>query len=538
MTAHSVTDDLLYATGHEPALDRRKKDTRVKHDRRARETKAVGLEVSPNGIALSFVVGEGAERQLTTRHIVFGEESGPRRGDFTDGTLDSILSKLSAEHNLAGQAVSIALGGDPCVTRFVTGNNEDVDIEVEELTTRTARYIGMGLGEKVSCQTTKSLDARRKRVWVTVARRDFVDAVAHAVQNAGMRVARIEHTMVVLSRLLNLLAKDEEGPVLMVVDELGRINLGMSFRGRLMLDYRPAMPDPSASRGSIVQRHLKCLRRYIQARLPEVAGELENVYFTGLGDDCDALCESLNEQSDLNACRFPLQQIYGELRVDGEVSEDPGVLASVSLATYSFFLESDQSVSDLASTLHTTGRVPWLKLIACSWPLALAGALALALFGYGAVSSHAVRQAEAQIEALSLRRVEANATRLNLQRRREREEHVQALSQQLPKPGWALVVWKVGKSLPEKMWLESMEFNHQGKVRIVGAGYADQAVFEFIDRLRASGQFTRVALDGTNSIRGNEGTTFQFELSARLAERSGNATEPQVASGLTENPNG
>lgn len=538
MTADTVADDLLYATGNEPAPDRRKKETRVRHDRRARETKAVGLEVSPNGISLSFVVGEGGERQLTTRHIVFEEGSGPRRGDFSDGTLDSILAELSTKHQLAGQTVSIALGGDPCVTRFLTGSNEEVDIELEELKTRTARYAGMGLGEKVSCQTTKSLDARRKRVWVTVARRDFVEAVAKAVQNAGMRVSRIEHTMVVLSRLLNLLAKDEQGPVLMVVDELGRINLGISFRGRLMLDYRPAMPDASVSRGSIVQRHLKCLRRYIQARLPEVAGELENVYFTGLGDDCDALCASLNEQSDLTACRFPLEQIYGELTVDGEVSEAPGVLASVSLATYSFFFESDKSVNDLASTLHTTGRLPWLKLMACSWPLALAASLAIALFGFGALQNSAVRQAEAQIEALSLRRVEANATRLNLQRSRERDEHVQALSAQLPKPGWALVVWKVGKSLPDRMWLESMEFNHQKNVRIVGAGYADQAVFEFIDRLRASGLFTRVALDGTSSIRGKDATTFQFELSARLGKRSDHTPEPQVASELTENPNG
>ena len=538
MKATSGPDELLFASVGQPAVERRRRNKRVRTDRRQRQSMSVGLEVSPTGLSLTCVVGEEEERRLITRRVEFAEGSGPTRGDFSDGTIDEVLQQLANELHLNGQSVSIALGGAPCVTRFLAGDNEDVDAELEELTRRTAHYIGMGLGDKVTCKTEKSLDARRKRVWVTVARRDFVASIATAVQKAGMRVARIEHTMVVLSRLLNLLAKDEQGPVLMIVDELGRLNLGISYRGRLMLDYRPAMPDASASHGSIVQRHLKCLRRYIRAQLPEVADDLEQVYLTGLGESRDSLSLSLEEQSDLTVCRFPTEHIYGELELDGEVSEDPGVLASVSLATYSFFNESDKTATDLASTLHTTGGVSWFRLLSTTWPISLACAAAIMLFLHGGVVDRSVKQAEAEIEAMSLRRVEANVTRLNIEQRRQKGEHTQALLRKLPKPQWARAMWKTGMSLPDQMWLQSIQFNHRRQVYIVGSCYSDESVFEFIETLRACGLYDRVALDGTKSVRGNEGSMFQFEISARLRTSVAAQGGQNVAAGWKGNGNG
>ena len=184
---NKVSDDLLNAADRQPAILERRQSSkrRVKRDRRRGIRRSVGLDISPSGIAIAVLEKSGEDAKLIVQRITFPADSGPTRGDWNDSTLLDSLTEIAAKYNLGGQAVSVGLGGTPCVTRVVAGDNDHVDNEITELAGRTQRYIGMGLGEKVSCETSTPIDAKRKRVCVTIAMREVVDAVANAIDSAA-----------------------------------------------------------------------------------------------------------------------------------------------------------------------------------------------------------------------------------------------------------------------------------------------------------------------------------------------------------------
>ncbi|MCS7465448.1 PilN domain-containing protein [Stieleria sp. ICT_E10.1] len=530
--ASTLQTDLLKAADREPAtLERRQSPRRrVRRDRRKGVSRTVGMDVSPSGIAIAVVEKSGGESKLIVERIAFPADSGPRQGDWSDSTLTDALNELASKYNLGGQAVTVGLGGNPCVTRVVAGDNEEVDNEIRELTHRTQRYIGMGLGSKVSCQSTHRIDAKRKRVCVTIAIRQMVDAIAAAVQSAGMRLAHLEHSMLVLCRILHAYEKDSQVPVLFMVEELGRVDLGISYQGRLLLDYRPAIPEASVTHGSIVQRHLKCLRRYIHAQLPTASADLSTLFVTQTHSDHESLDQSLDEPSILGRQRFPMEELCEGFQVQGELSEDSGTIAAIGLARLNNDARFAEETNDLVSTLRTGRRVQWVPLIQYTWPITLAASIALALFLIGQHTRRLAHRTEAQIETLTLQNAQGNRIRLTLQRRMQRAEQVDALAAGIPTRDWADVFLTAGRSLPQGSWLESVRIENDETVRISGASYSGEAVYTYIDRLKQTGMFLHVALESTSATRNSVGAQYRFQVSAIVQPKQQPKSSSRVAS--------
>lgn len=526
-----LKSDLLTASDREPALVERRAATRrrVKRDRRKGVYRSVGIDISPSGVVMAVIEESVGKSKLIVERITFPPESGPRRGDWADDTLSDVLIEMAAKHNLGGQAVVVGLGGDPCMTRVVAGDNEEVDNEIVELTGRSQRYIGMGLGDKISCKSTHRIDAKRKRVCVTIAMRDMVDAVATAVQNAGMRLAYLEHTMLVLCRILHSYDNDIDEPVLFIVDDLGRIDLGISYQGRLLLDYRPAMPEASYTGRSLVQRHLKSLRRYIQAQLPGVSSDLTKIFVTGGKVASESLYLSRGTQSSLRRCHFPLFELCTGLEVDGEVTEDVGVISAVGLARLNRDGKTQQEKNDLVATLRTDKKVHWWPFVKQTWPLALAASLALMLTLLGNRSSQIAEQTRARIDELTNENAEGNQIRLTLHRIMQRNQQIEKLGQAIVQPDWAHVFVKAGTSLPDGAWLESIRVDHDSTVKISGVSRAGEAVYEYIERLRQTGLFTRVALESTSASRSASGPEYRFDVSAAYLITAPNGSGDAVA---------
>lgn len=523
MNTDNMTNDLLGAANVAASVvERRSVKRRVKRDRRKGVQRSIALEISPSGIALAIVekCEETNTEKLILNRVPFPPESGPARGDWSDGTLRQGLADLVAEHQLSGQAVSVGLGGDPCMTRVVVGENDEVDVEVAELKERTDRYIGMGRGEKVSCDVTTRIDAKRKRAWITVALRDVVDEIAASVRAAGLRMARMEHTMLVLCRVLHEHQRDTKEPVLLVVDELGRIDLGISYEGRLLLDYRPAMPDKSASEGSIVQRHIKCLRRYIWSQMPTVDASLSSIYVTGTKDNHASLASSFDEQRDFQFEHFPIHEMCEGLQVEGELTEDSGLLAAIGLARQTKQESTEVKQNDLMSTLRATNRIPWVKLARHAWPVAASAIIAMSLL---LVSNHDRKMAakiEERIEALSTRNAEVRRMRFVLTQQEQRSKQVEVIATSIGQANWTQVIWKTGSMLPPNTWLESVDIDRTGSMRLAGGSFTDKAIYEYIRQLKETGIYSSVALDGTSISRVGNKQTYRFELSAKLNQKT------------------
>ncbi|MCA9136319.1 MAG: PilN domain-containing protein [Planctomycetales bacterium] len=497
----------------EPAERRKQPNQKRRRDRRKRGQCRVGLEISHSGIALAIAERVGETAKLTVDSVPFPADSGPVRDDWSDGTVEKLLKDLVIKHNLAGQAVYVGLGGDPIVTRVVAGDNIVIDSEITELVERTSRYIGLGAGEKISCQSASRLDAKRKRVWVTVAKKDVVDGVAHAVHTSGMRLVSLEHSMLILCRVLNQYAKDQDEPVILVVDERGRMDLGISYRGKLLLDYRPAMPDRDASLGSIIQRHMRCLRRYVTLQLPEMSTGLSKAFVTGGTKARKELCESLETESDLSHAQFPIDDLIREFETQNPVSQEPGVIVAVGLAVMST-ASSEQSCNDFVSTFNTRSNIPWIPLLKSTWPIAASLILAAFLMILRRNSEQQFSQKEDAIERLIVDNLEVERIRFLIGRKHAFDEEVKLVSRSIAKPRWGFVLWKSGLLLPDNVWLESVQIDRQQIMRISGASHSEQSIYRYIDTMRKLGIYSRVALESTDTMRSEKDRVFRFEITA------------------------
>ncbi len=538
--AEQPSKDLLKAADKQPAVFERRKSRgkRLRPDRRNGVRRHIGIDVSPSGVGMAVIEETDDSSSLIVEYVEFPEDSGPRRGDWSGSELSDLLCNLVSQHSLGGEAVVVSIGGHPCVTRVVAGDNAEVDNEIAELTGRSQRYLGMGLGDKVSCETTHQIDAKRKRVCVTIAMRNMVDAVADAVDDANLRLAYLEHTMLVLCRILRKYDVDTEEPVLFIVDELGRIDLGISYQGRLLLDYRPAMPEDSYTGRSIVQRHIRSLRRYVQAQLPGVTFNLSRIFVTGGKIASETLYAGRGKRSELRRCHFPLfEMCHGFDAVFGDINEEPGIIAAVGIANMSREGESVTETNDLISVLNTKKDIPWMRLLADAWPMIVAASIALVLFLMG---NHVTRQAdraEQEIETLANANADGNTIRLKLRRHLERTKQVNSLAEAIGQPKWGEVFLNAGVSLPSGTWLESIRVEHNGEVQLSGASHGGDAVYEYIGRLRDSGAFTRVALESTSSSRSNLGPEYRFDVSAYYdLHRSSQREKSQMVSLASGSP--
>ncbi|WP_149496891.1 PilN domain-containing protein [Roseiconus lacunae] len=528
-----IESDLLESVGEERAVvDRRDPAGRSvagrsrgpsRFDRRRKQATSVGLEISPSGLSLAFIESENETQRLVVDRLTFPEDAGPRRGDWHDGTLQSRLTELVQKHQLTGQAVHCSIGGNPCVTRVIAGLDQHVDNELTELTGRTERYIGMGTGEKVLTDTTYRIDAKRKRVWVTIAIRDVVEAIAAAVRAAGLRLANLEHTMLVLSRLLNTYQCDDSEPVLMVVDDLGKIDLGISYQGRLLLDYRPALTGESVDHVEVIQRHLKCLRRYTQSQFPDSSSNLQQVFVAEMSPIGSGFQGEHDQTLELSERVYPFERLCEGIVSDQIFEPDTSMIAAICLAkSQQSFATNDHDTNNLATTLRMEAKIPWGKLIRATWPIGVvvAASFILALLSYRI--DHAIERTDRQIE-LRLSDVDQSETlREKLVKRMSFDESVHQVEDAIDRRQWAQIVWLVGEQLPDRTWLESIQFHNDGTLQIIGVSRSDNGVFDYLDRLRNNPRLSRVALQTTSSHRGASTTDVRFEISATVgAVRSG-----------------
>ena len=323
--------------GEKPAnvpVERRRKD------RRSGPRRTAGLELSPGGLSLAITVRDGAgrggsgrggsgrtgaaapepadpDRKSTSFYGTDGFDRftegakticrfrpwpagcGPTEPGFSREVLAEVFAAAASDlgaagGSLGGVPIEIALGGSLCVTRVLTASHEEADREAAALADRAGRYLGLGRGEKTCVTAEERLDARTRRVRVTVAPRRVAADVLHVLNDAGLRAGRIEHTLATLSAGLHARGCDGDRPVLLMAAEGDRLDVAVAHRGRLLLDYRPvghrsvasdtAASDTAASDtaagggarepgtpatpgGEALLRHQKRLRRYVANQL-------------------------------------------------------------------------------------------------------------------------------------------------------------------------------------------------------------------------------------------------------------------------------
>lgn len=516
------SNDLLVAIDRTPESIERRKETvrRTGKERRKANQLSVGLEISHAGVSLAIVREDRGQKTLVTDYAPFDNDHVFEKGNWSSQELATILIKLVEKHRLSGQGVVIGLGGKPCVTRALIGDNEEVDANVAELQERSNRYLALGMGDKVSCYAENPINAKRKRAWVTIAHRGFVELIADAVSKAGLRLVKMEHTLTVLCQLVGQQKLDVQRPVLIVSTGYRGSYMALSYQGRLLLDYRPpACYEAEAcninSWAEAVKTHIKCIRRFLQNQLNGEQVTLNQIIVPGRRSIPDRTTSELRDRYDLETSGLPITELTKEFRCDSSLLESPEMLAAIWLASDRSSSEAQNTVN-LVDTLHEKQSLSFGSLVQLLWPIAAALLLLASGFGWNWYDLKRFEQVERQIAELEPSRLEASRLRLELTKATEANREVEKIRKLVRKTSWPHFIYQAGKLLPEGAWLESIQIDRTSRAIVVGASFTDDGIYDYVGRLNQSPKFDHVTLRSTESIRANGGPAYRFEIVADI----------------------
>lgn len=544
MTPETSTpaSDLLTASGEEAApVERRVNPQRRRRDRRNRTTRIVGMDVSHAGVALAILESdlETETRQLTTHRYEFPENSGPPHGDWTDGTLEKVLAQISEEHQLTGCATLVGISGALSVTRILIGSNDEVDFDARELAHRSRHYMGMGRGEKVQCSQEVKTDAKHKRKWVTVAMRSAVDTIAAAVRGSGMRLCRIEHSLLPMCRAFAASGLDQDAPLLLVTREQRRLELGISYQGQLLLDYRPSMPNGEVSELDAVSRHVKCLRRFLKAKLPECPATFTTVVLAGGHATSKLNANNSEGLGELSVVNFPVNTLTEGFEAGDEDLNDPCIIAAICLVreeSLASMATQPTMTNDLRSTLGATSKVHWRHVAMLAWPLAAAAMIAGTLTLIAWNQSRQAEELEQKIAALAPERMQLERIKSKQSKQRAVKMEADRIVGLLPANPWNRILYLSGSLLPQDAWLDTVKIDSEQQVLFRGASFAAKDIYKYISDLKETGLFRRVSLESTSPSNHEGHTCVQFEITAEsVRPEEQNNTPPPAGANANEN---
>src|SRR3954471_11834644 len=179
-------------------------ERRLKGERRKpSDARCAIIEVCRSMLHLALIARNPSEDtsgdRVVTRSIRWRKEANSLHTEQGIAELTEAFRTLVSEERLSGARVRIALGGEYCVTRVITGPTDDVRREFAELEDRSLRYLTLGPGPKALAGNTQQLDARHQHALLAVANQRTLDHLMEISDAAGLQIESIEPSLIALS---------------------------------------------------------------------------------------------------------------------------------------------------------------------------------------------------------------------------------------------------------------------------------------------------------------------------------------------------
>jgi len=437
------------------------------------------------------------------------------------------LRSLVNRERLHGASAHIALSSDFCVTRVVAGENESVRKELRSLDERSSLYLLLGTGENKLASCWRPLDAKHQQAWVTVVNKRTLGAVLTAAEAAGIRLDNVEHSLVALARAVGRLEQDRDQPVLVLEINQRGVDVGISYQGQLLIDYRPGGASAKENIAEIVNRHLERLQRFVRRRFRFATGKITRVFLCGEPNDVCMVREQFQAISNLTAEVIDAQKVLAQCNLPATNNAHPtftpciGVLALNS--SESIQAPSPNLVEDLVSRVRES---LWPALAKFAWPVATAAALTLCIFFATLFQKFRCSQLESQLHTLDESRARIARMQGEIGLARQKFLGLSTIERQIQRPQWTKLIIALGASIQEGVWLESIEVDGAtGAVKLAGTSNTEDGVYDFHKKLREQPILQNVAIEGTQSAQFNNSGVLKFRITADLSSRITNTED-------------
>jgi hypothetical protein len=482
--------------------------------RRQSEGRCAAFEICRSMLHLSLVArgsNDGPDKVIT-RSVRWRNEAGSLHTERGIQELSDAFETLVAEERLAGASVRIALGGEFCVTRVITGSTDDVRREFAELEERSSRYLTLGPGPKALAGQIQQLDARHQHALLAVANQRTLNLLMQIAERVNLQIESIEPSLLALSRAQSHLTNACPEACLMIQLDEEAAELGICHAGRLLLDYRPGGNTTAENVAGVVTLHLSRLQRYLERYHSYLDAPLQNVYLAG---DVQAVKRAESKFKQIGG--FNVQVLEpSDLNVPWKhVDAPPATDLAATLGT-AMSLYSDSAVSaapNLIENALAQLREPMRPiLIRALMPIAAVLLVAASLGLLRVFQWKQTSNLQAELESLMPACVRATELRLQLTAADAKLQRLEALANQLPRTDWPTIFSRISQSMPDDVWLDRLAVQDGHSAALSGASYSDTGVYDFVGYLKQAPGVAEIALEGTGVGQSPSGPTTNFDL--------------------------
>ncbi len=425
------------------------------------------------------------------------------------------LTELASELKLQGVPLHVALSSDFCVTRVISGENESVQRELQELCERSRVYLSLGVGDKTYAISEAAIDQRRRHVWVSVANLRVVTTIFEAFKETKLNLVRLEHSLGALSRLVHQQKADVTNPVLAIDVSQRVVDVGICFKGQLLLDYRPSGTNAKDSAGIIITRHTKRLQRYLDRLLKRESADFKRICLCGDIPDIGSAREKLEEKATIEVQLLDPSMAAGDWQLDEDVAHDHRLCGAFGMLLAQFQRDKSQAYPNLLDPLTAAHRGPLVRqIVKLAWPVIGTIAASMGIMTYGITQQWKCSAIEAELATLEDGSALVNRHQREIQGIEQQITHLSNIRSRLPHANWDKLMATVGHSLPRGVWLDSFQADRIGEVTIAGTSHTQDGVFEFIRHLKSIPNLSSVALESTAQTILSTGPAVQFVLKA------------------------
>ncbi|WDQ16427.1 hypothetical protein [Rhodopirellula sp. P2] len=438
------------------------------------------------------------------------------------------LTTLKQRHQIGDDPVAISLSGDFCVTRISVGAVEDVDRDLSALAGRIPRYLQLGPGGKVTGHTRETIGPGMEHALTAVGNRVRLKNLYEVFRMCDVEIAWLEPSLVSLARLTGWLGLDRHAPVL-IADSFGQSwEVGISFEGRLLLDYRPAAARDGNEFADVIDHHLERLQRFCQRHRGMSDHQLDQLFVGGGVDKVDPVVRHFANNSKLSVSAIDLSSAAWKIDRYKNVSDDDSdvIACDVPLATSDtvavmaavlpLITNHEMPKPDLLQEIRRDrGKSFVRRMTGTYWPVAAAAVLLL--FGFAMVAnerSRADRQQQKR-EFVETQMRQTQVRMAGVHEMREIVTHLQTIESKTFSPHVNQLVTQMAQCLPAQTRLRSMVLDSDRQIHLEGWTAQENDIYDVISYVRRVPEIDQVALLGTNASADDDGLIFQIRLGIR-----------------------
>lgn len=444
--------------------------------------------------------------------------------------LTDALVGIAKQFSLSRTNVRLCLDDGLCVTRVVTGAQEDVGRELDAIRVRSQLYLSLGLGEKLTGNLSIIQENQSEYALTSIVNLRTMQAIYGSITAAKLQLVSIEPVTLSITRALGLLGVDRTQPVLFLSIDNNRCDLAVTRAGQLMLSYRISGVKDSKAIADQIESNLIRLRRFCERVRGQSDSSLQSIYLFGESESVDSLRDALQK----SAVRLEFASVPFPESIKLQVQQETPPVVSLALWAASQWHEDRTDclpAPDLLTQLQKLQRKSFPeRLVTHFFPSVIAACLILAVSVLYVNDHWRLSSKKHEVNGITTDVSVAETELAEWEHKQRLIDSYQQLEHQISDGSWSHLIGEIAPCLPGNARLDSLTLSDDRTVTLRGTMVARDQTYEMLAAIKQLPNVAEVSLESVNAIGDNAQSQFQFEVKFRINRKPSKPSETSVTS--------